>query len=110
MFIAFIKFKVDVAVAGWAAPKTKPWLTQALDEAAKTHFGKPALYIGDGGSIGVIAVLHRAFPKAQFILTGACGPQSNEHGPNESLYLPMAKKVTCCVASLLAKQYAHHKK
>lgn len=107
---AKVKFKVAVAVAGWATPKTQPWLTHALDEAATIYFGRPALHIGDGGSIGVIPILQQAFPKAQFVLTGACGPQSNEHGPNESLYLPMAKKITGCVAYLLAKQCAHSKK
>jgi len=102
---AHVKFTPTVIVSGWASNVIQPWLQKILDRTAKTYFGKPALSIGDGGSIGVIPVLQQAFPQAQFVLTGACGPQSNEHGPNESLYLPMAKKITCCIAEILAAPY-----
>ena len=101
---ATIHFTPSVSVAGWTAPKMAPWLKHVIDGAAQEFFSSPPLYIGEGGSIGVIPMLHQAFPKAQFILTGACGPQSNEHGPNESLYLPMAKKITACIAYILTKK------
>jgi di/tripeptidase len=42
-------------------------------------------------------------PDAQFVVTGVLGPHSNAHGPNEFLHIPMVKKVTACVADLLAK-------
>ena len=35
-------------------------------------------------------------------ITGVLGPGSNAHGPNEFLHIPMAKKLTCCVAQLIA--------
>jgi di/tripeptidase len=30
------------------------------------------------------------------------GPRSNAHGPNEFLHVPYAKKLTACVAAVLA--------
>jgi hypothetical protein len=35
------------------------------------------------------------------MITGVLGPQSNAHGPNEVLHLPMGKKLTACVATVL---------
>ena len=41
------------------------------------------------------------FPDAQFVITGVLGPGSNAHGPNEFLHIPYAKKLTCCIVSIL---------
>jgi di/tripeptidase len=30
------------------------------------------------------------------------GPGSNAHGPNEFIHLPTAKRLTCCVAEIIA--------
>src|SRR5690242_12601250 len=38
----------------------------------------------------------------QFCITGVLGPGSNAHGPNEFLHLPTARKLTLCVAEVLA--------
>ncbi|HUR26591.1 MAG TPA: peptidase M20, partial [Planctomycetota bacterium] len=43
------------------------------------------------------------FPKAQFLITGVLGPNSNAHGPNEFLDIPTGKKLTASVASVLAE-------
>jgi len=48
-----------------------------------------------------MAMLGERFPEAQFLVTGVLGPQSNAHGPNEFLHLPMARRVTACVAQVL---------
>ena len=48
-------------------------------------------------------MLGEKFPKAQFLITGVLGPQSNAHGPNEFLHIDCGKKVTACVAHVLAK-------
>jgi len=106
---ATVHFQPHVSMAGWAMPKMETWLKHTLKGAAQMFFGSDPLYLGEGGSIGVIPLLQKAFPHAQFILTGASGPQSNEHGANESLYLPMAKKITCCTAYIFAKQCEHRK-
>jgi acetylornithine deacetylase/succinyl-diaminopimelate desuccinylase-like protein len=93
----------DVASnAGWDAPETALWLERCLDEASTRHFGKPARSIGEGGTIPFMHMLGRKFPNAQFCITGVLGPGSNAHGPNEFLHLPTARKLTLCVAEVLA--------
>jgi hypothetical protein len=42
---------------------------------------------------------------AQFMVTGVLGPHSNAHGPNEFLHIPTGKRVTSCVARVLADHY-----
>lgn len=87
---------------GWNAPAMSPWLKSTVKQASEHFFGKPALYWGEGGSIPFMGMLGEKFPKAQFVITGVLGPHSNAHGPNEFLHIPTAKKVTCCVAEILA--------
>ena len=36
------------------------------------------------------------------VITGVLGPQSNAHGPNEFLHIPFAKRLTCCISSIIA--------
>jgi di/tripeptidase len=58
--------------------------------------------MGTGGTIPFMPMLGEAFPGVQFIVTGVLGPKSNAHGPNEFLHLATAKKLTGCVAHILA--------
>ncbi len=99
---AHVRFEDGSANAGWDAPALAPWLERALDEASQRHFGKPALYMGEGGTIPFMAMLGEKFPAAQFCITGVLGPGSNAHGPNEFLHVPTTKRVTSCVAEVLA--------
>jgi len=99
---AKVTFSGATASSGWDAPEMAPWLDQALDAASKRHFGKPAMYMGEGGTIPFMYMLGEKFPKAQFCITGVLGPGSNAHGPNEFLHLPTARKLTLCVADVLA--------
>jgi acetylornithine deacetylase/succinyl-diaminopimelate desuccinylase-like protein len=89
--------------AGWNAPPLAPWLAEALDEASQAIYGKPALHMGEGGSIPFMAMLGERFPGAQFLITGVLGPESNAHGPNEFLHIPYTQKLTVCVAHVLAR-------
>jgi acetylornithine deacetylase/succinyl-diaminopimelate desuccinylase-like protein len=66
----------------------------------------PAVYMGEGGSIPFMGMLGEKFPGAQFMITGVLGPHSNAHGPNEFLHIPMGKKVTACVARVIAEHHA----
>ena len=91
--------------SGWDAPPTPPWLLEAADRASKAHFGHGAMYQGGGGAIPFMNMLGERFPQAQFLITGAMGPGSNAHGPNEFLDLPTGMKVTACVAQVLADHY-----
>ncbi|MBS0199972.1 MAG: M20 family metallopeptidase [Proteobacteria bacterium] len=102
---AKVSFELEKSSAGWNAPALAPWLEQAIDEASQGSFGKPAMYMGEGGSIPFMGMLGEKFPGAQFMITGVLGPHSNAHGPNEFLHIPMGKGVTACVAQVVA---AHH--
>jgi len=42
------------------------------------------------------------WPKGQFIISGVLGPNSNAHGPNESLDLSYTKNLICSIAHILA--------
>jgi acetylornithine deacetylase/succinyl-diaminopimelate desuccinylase-like protein len=99
---AQVRFDSSTASSGWDAPELAPWLEKALDDASRRHFGKPAMYMGEGGTIPFMAMLGEKFPKAQFCITGVLGPGSNAHGPNEFLHVPTAKRLTLCVADVLA--------
>jgi len=101
---AVVEFDGPRADNGWNAPPTAPWLARALEKASQDSFGKPAAFLGEGGSIPFMAMLGRKFPKTQFVVTGVLGPHSNAHGPNEFLHIAMAKKVSACIASILADQ------
>jgi acetylornithine deacetylase/succinyl-diaminopimelate desuccinylase-like protein len=100
---AKVSFSDINASAGWDSPEMAPWLDKALDAASRRHFGKPSMYMGEGGTIPFMAMLGEKFPKAQFCITGVLGPSSNAHGPNEFLHLPTARKLTLCIADVLAE-------
>ena len=57
-----------------------------------------------------MAMLGDLFPQAQFLIAGVLGPQSNAHGPNEFLHIGMAKRLTGCIASVIASHYEEFKK
>jgi acetylornithine deacetylase/succinyl-diaminopimelate desuccinylase-like protein len=91
---ARVSFEVESPGDGWDAPPMADWLRRSAERASILHFGKPAMYLGIGGSIPFMAMLGARFPEAQFLITGVMGPGSNAHGPNEFLDLPTAKRVT----------------
>ncbi len=95
---------------GWHAAEMSDWLTKANDQASRLFFNRPAAYLGEGGSIPFMGMLGDLYPKAQFLITGVLGPQSNAHGPNEFLHIEMAKKITGCVASVIESHYHHYSK
>ena len=99
---ARVTFEAAQGATGWNAPPTRPWLTRALEAASQASFGKPAAAMGEGGTIPFMAMLGEQFPQAQFLITGVLGPKSNAHGPNEFLHLDYAKRLTACVAEVLA--------
>lgn len=104
-YCANVSFKPKQSSSGWNAPVTKKWLNEAINTASNTYFDRPALNWGEGGTIPFMAMLGKKFPNAQFVITGILGPNSNAHGPNEFLDIPTAKKLTCCIADILATHY-----
>ncbi|MGN6512711.1 MAG: M20 family metallopeptidase [Lysobacteraceae bacterium] len=103
---AQVTLELEKASTGWNAPALAPWLEQAIESASREFFGKPAMYMGEGGTIPFMGMLGEKFPGAQFMITGVLGPHSNAHGPNEFLHIPMGKKVTACVARVIAEHHA----
>jgi acetylornithine deacetylase/succinyl-diaminopimelate desuccinylase-like protein len=99
---ARVRFDGEKASAGWDAPALAPWLREATNEASRAFFGAPFSAMGEGGTIPFMAMLGERFPEAQFLMTGVLGPNSNAHGPNEFLHVPTGKKLTACVASVVA--------
>jgi acetylornithine deacetylase/succinyl-diaminopimelate desuccinylase-like protein len=87
---------------GWYAPPQSSELSALFKKTSETFFNKEVAYMGEGGTIPFMGMLGKKFPQAQFLITGVLGPHSNAHGPNEFLHLPMAKKLTACVAFVIA--------
>jgi acetylornithine deacetylase/succinyl-diaminopimelate desuccinylase-like protein len=99
---ANVHFDEESGATGWNAPPTQAWLGSAIDEASSLFYDRPAAAMGEGGTIPFMAMLGKHFPEAQFLITGVLGPHANAHGPNEFLHVPYAKKLTACVAFVLA--------
>ncbi|MCH9745006.1 MAG: M20/M25/M40 family metallo-hydrolase [Gammaproteobacteria bacterium] len=102
---AKITYTPDHSGSGWHSPELSEWLIKANDQASQLFFDKPAAYLGEGGSIPFMEMLGEIFPDAQFLITGVVGPNSNIHGPNESLTIEMGKKITGCIASVIASHF-----
>ena len=100
-----ITFDEETPCVGWDAPPLAPWLEESADQASKFFFGKQAAYMGEGGSIPFMGMLGERFPNAQFLITGVLGPHSNAHGPNEFLHLEAGKRVTSCIAVIIAEHF-----
>jgi acetylornithine deacetylase/succinyl-diaminopimelate desuccinylase-like protein len=98
-------FALEKATSGWNAPELAPWLEQSVEAASRSFFGAPPAYNGEGGSIPFMGMLGEKFPGAQFLITGVLGPHSNAHGPNEFLHIPTGKRVSMCVARIVADHY-----
>jgi acetylornithine deacetylase/succinyl-diaminopimelate desuccinylase-like protein len=102
---ARVTFDADKASTGWDAPALAPWLEAAVERASSSYFGRPAMYMGEGGSIPFMGMLGARYPEAQFLITGVLGPHSNAHGPNEFLHLPTGKRLTAAVANVIADHF-----
>ena len=100
---AKVTFEGLSSATGWNAPDTAPWFEAALNEASQAHFGASCGHIGQGGTIPLMNMLSKGFPKAQMMVCGVLGPKSNAHGPNEFLHVPYAKKLTAAVAQVISR-------
>lgn len=105
---ARVAFHVEDRGQGWHAPLLADWLAKAADQASQNFYGRPAAYMGEGGTIPFMGMLGEKFPQAQFVITGVLGPQSNAHGPNEFLHLDFVKKLNGCIAEMIYAHYCQH--
>ena len=104
-FGAKITYTSEDLSAGWHAPALANWLKTANNQASQLFFDHNAAYLGIGGTIPFMGMLSNLFPTAQFLITGVLGPNSNAHGPNEFLHIDMVKKLTGCIASVIAAHF-----
>jgi acetylornithine deacetylase/succinyl-diaminopimelate desuccinylase-like protein len=100
---AKVTFEGGGGATGWNSPSTVDWFENALNDASQSFFGAPCGTIGQGGTIPLMNMLSKGFPKAQMMVCGVLGPKSNAHGPNEFLHVPYAKKLTAAVAHVMAR-------
>jgi acetylornithine deacetylase/succinyl-diaminopimelate desuccinylase-like protein len=98
---ATVEWTTAMSAGGWAARPFPAWLNDALDEASNVAFGRPSGQMGEGGSIPFLGWLAAQFPAAHLLALGVLGPGSNAHGPDESLHVPSAQRLTAAVGSLL---------
>ena len=77
---------------GFVAPPLSPTVSAALTTACQRHFEKDMGTFGGGGSIPFLNEMLKRFPGLQIVATGAAGPDSNAHNPDESLNLAYAEK------------------
>jgi acetylornithine deacetylase/succinyl-diaminopimelate desuccinylase-like protein len=102
---AGVRFIADQAASGWNSPDIAPWLEASLEKASQNAYQQSVMYTGEGGTIPFMAMLGEFYPRAQFMITGVLGPNSNAHGPNEFLHIPYARKLTSCVAQVIVDHY-----
>lgn len=98
---ARITVDFEEPASGWSAPPMASWLEKAIEKASLSFYKNLPCSMGEGGTIPFMAMLGDRFPKAQFVITGVLGPESNAHGPNEFIHIPYVKKLTCCIVSIL---------
>ncbi|GAA1322723.1 M20/M25/M40 family metallo-hydrolase [Pseudonocardia xinjiangensis] len=90
-----------MTINGWHAPAVAPWLSAALVDVAEQVYGEPCRSAGLGGGIPFMETLGRRYPDAQFVVTGALGPDSNLHVPDEWLNIPFARQLTESIAHIV---------
>lgn len=102
---AQVQFTIHELSRGWNAPMLHDWLATSIHQASLQYFGEQTVYMGEGGTIPFMGMLSKKFPQAQFFITGLLGPESNAHGPNEFIHIPTGKKLTACVAAVIADHF-----
>jgi acetylornithine deacetylase/succinyl-diaminopimelate desuccinylase-like protein len=102
---AEVSVSFDRGGTGWNAPPLAPWLEASVARASEQAFGKPVVYMGEGGTIPFMGMLGEKFPETQFVITGVLGPHSNAHGPNEFLHIKTGERVTSAVATILSDHF-----
>ncbi|HET6436968.1 MAG TPA: M20/M25/M40 family metallo-hydrolase [Anaeromyxobacter sp.] len=81
-----VSVKSEVAGPAWNTDLSHPAFA-AVFRALEKGFGRPALPIGCGGSIGFVEPFARALGGVPALLIGVEDPASNPHSENESLHL-----------------------
>jgi acetylornithine deacetylase/succinyl-diaminopimelate desuccinylase-like protein len=94
-----VTVKPEGAVKWWMTDPQGPAF-EAASRAMKAGFGKEAVPIGCGGTIGFVGPLADLLGGAPALLLGIEDPISNAHAPNESLHEGDWKKLMVSLANL----------
>lgn len=97
-----VHVKPDTAGAPWMTDVSHPAFGAAF-RALEKGFGRPALAIGCGGSIGFVEPFAKALGGAPALLIGVEDPASNAHSENESLNLSDFQKAIRSAIHLYAE-------
>jgi acetylornithine deacetylase/succinyl-diaminopimelate desuccinylase-like protein len=84
----------EPSVIGFEGP-----YAEAAQAAFTQAWGAAPVFIGQGGSIPMVAEFGQAFPEATILVTGVADPDSRAHGSNESVHL--GDFASACVAETL---------
>ncbi len=79
------EFEVLSMSKPWVAPYSHPIFQKAI-QSLETGFGRPAVFIREGGSIPFVTQMHDAF-KVPCVLLGFGLPDENAHAPDEHIAL-----------------------
>ena len=75
----------------------------AMLRAMEAAYGRPAVQSGSGGSIPLVPVLSRTFPKAEILVYGASDEKSQYHSIDESVDLGDLERAALAEALLFAE-------
>jgi acetylornithine deacetylase/succinyl-diaminopimelate desuccinylase-like protein len=78
---------------------------RAAHAALADAWGRPAVDVGSGGSVGFVTAYAELAPEAEILITGVEDPDTRAHGANESLHLEMFERA-CLAEALLLRNIA----
>ncbi|MCS6799227.1 MAG: M20/M25/M40 family metallo-hydrolase [Myxococcota bacterium] len=91
------------AVASWWESEPHGPAFDAVRRAAQIGYGRPAIFIGCGGTIPFVQPFARVFGGVPAVLLGIEDPMCNAHAENESLSIAEFRRATRTAVALYAE-------